>query len=80
MQSSGNLNKQYTLGDLRDKFRSGLPHVSSLYDGLTPEQIKGLEDAVTTGFAQSGNKLGAVGSLAKIQDALRKYQNRKHIQ
>lgn len=47
-----------------------LPHISTLYEGLTPYQVKALDDAIARGAAKTTNKLGTLDSLNRIKQEL----------
>ena len=47
-----------------------LPHISTLYEGLTPYQVMALDDAIARGAAKTTNKLGTLDSLNRIKQEL----------
>ena len=60
----------YTLADLRGNVNSKLPHISSLYDGLTKFQSNRLDDAMKLGFSKTNAKRGSLESLNKVKQEI----------
>lgn len=50
-----------------------LPHYLTLYEGLTPYQVKALSGAVKRGGEKTNNKLGTLDSMNKIKQELNDY-------
>ena len=49
---------------------SKLPHINSLYDGLTEFQGKSLKNAMNTGFSKTNAKQGSLESLNKVKQEI----------
>ena len=49
---------------------SKLPHINSLYDGLTEFQGKSLKNALNTGFSKTNAKRGSLESLNKVKQEI----------
>ena len=49
---------------------SELPHVSSLYEGLTPWQMGQLDKALKTGLSKTDMKAGSLESLNKVKQEI----------
>ncbi len=47
-----------------------LPHISKLYEGLTPYQAEALDAAIISGAKKTNQKLGSLGSLNSIKGEL----------
>ncbi len=56
----------YTLADLRENVNSNLPHISSLYEGLTPFQSSQLDDIIRSGLSKTNAKAGSLDSMYNV--------------
>ena len=59
-----------TLSDLRGNVNPDLPHISSLYEGLTPFQSGQLDRALKTGLSKTNMKAGSLESLNKVKQEI----------
>lgn len=65
----------YNVADLRGNVKENLPNISGLYEGLTPNQTRWLDEAIAKGLGNTNQKAGTLESVNEIKKALNKMIN-----